>query len=73
MQLSDMSKAIAGGITGALLALVARYGYKADGPTISLVSAVVTAVIGYAVGHVGVYLAPANTVSPPTPPSTPPA
>lgn len=60
MDLSTMSKAIAGGIVAAVVALAARYGFKADAPTITAVGVIITAVVGYVVGHVVTYLAPAN-------------
>ena len=60
MDLSTISKAIAGGLVGLVVALGARYGFHASVGTVSTLSIVVTAVVGYVVGHVAVYLAPAN-------------
>lgn len=61
MDLSSISKAIAGGVVGLIVALVARYGFQADAPTISAIGVIVTAIVGYGVGHIAVFLAPANT------------
>lgn len=60
MNLSAVNKAIAGGIVGLIVALVARFGWQPDAPTLSAISVIVTAVVGYVVGHVAVYLAPSN-------------
>lgn len=60
MDLSTVSKAIAGGVVSALVALAARYGWQPHAETVTLLGAVVTAVVGYVVGHVVVYLSPAN-------------
>lgn len=58
--LSTVSKAIGAGIAGAIVALAARYGFNADAPTVSAIGVIVTAVVGYVVGHVVTYLSPAN-------------
>lgn len=62
MDLSTISKAIAGGVVSALVALAARYGFHPHAETITAVGAVVTVVVGYIAGHVVVYLSPANKV-----------
>lgn len=62
MDISTISKAIAGGIVGLAVALAARFGFQPDGPTVSALGVVVTAVVGYAVGHIVVYMAPKNKV-----------
>lgn len=56
----NISKAIAAGIVGAIIAVAARYGLHANGPTISAVGVIVTAVVGYVIAHIVTYLAPAN-------------
>lgn len=60
MNLSTISKAIAGGVTGAILAVAAHYGWQPHAETVTALGVVVTAVVGYVVGHVAVYLAPKN-------------
>lgn len=60
MNLSSMSKAIAGGIVSALVAEAARFGFHPKAATVSAVSVIVTAVVAYVAGHVVVYLSPAN-------------
>lgn len=58
--LTTITKAIAGGIVGAIVAIAARYGFHANAPTVSALGVIVTALVGYVAGHVIVYLAPAN-------------
>jgi hypothetical protein len=60
MDLSTISKAIAGGVVSALVALGARYGFHASGETVTALGIVVTALVGYGLGHVVVYFAPRN-------------
>jgi hypothetical protein len=60
MDLSTVSKAIAGGITGAVVAVLAHYGFQPHAETITALGVVVTALVGYVVGHIAVYFAPAN-------------
>lgn len=60
MDLSSVSKAIAGGIVGLVVAEVARYGFQPDPAQLTLLSGLVTALVGYGVGHLAVYLAPKN-------------
>lgn len=62
MDLSTISKAIAGGLVGLVVALVARYGWQINPVNLSALGVLVTAVVGYAVGHVAVYFAPKNNV-----------
>lgn len=62
MNLSTISKAIAGGLISALVAVAAHYGWQPNGETVTAVGVLVTAVVGYVVGHVAVYLAPKNAV-----------
>ncbi len=57
---STISKAIAGGTVSALVALAARYGFQPHPETVTAVGAILTVLIGYIVGHVVVYLSPAN-------------
>lgn len=58
--MSDQSKAIAGGVVSVIVALAARYGFAADPATVSALTVLLTAVVAYLVGHIAVYLAPAN-------------
>jgi hypothetical protein len=60
MDLQSISKAIAGGLVGAVLTVLAHYGFQPSGATVTALGVVVTAVVGYVVGHIVVYLAPAN-------------
>jgi len=60
MNLSAISKAIAGGLVGLIVAEAARYGFHAGAEVITALGVIVTGVVGYVVGHVAVYLAPAN-------------
>lgn len=60
MDLSPIYKAVAGGVAGAIVALAARYGFHASPDVVNAVSVIVTAAFGYAVGHLTVFLAPAN-------------
>lgn len=60
MDLTQISKAIAGGLVGLIVALAARYGFQPDAPTVTLLGVVVTALVGYLVGHVAVFVAPKN-------------
>lgn len=58
--LATISKAVAGGIVAALVALAARYGFQPDAPTVTALGVVLTALVGYVAGHVVVFLAPKN-------------
>lgn len=62
MDLSTVSKAIAGGLVTALVAELAHFGFQPDAPTVTALGVIVTAVVGYVVGHVVVFLAPRNKV-----------
>lgn len=57
---STISKAIAGGIVGLVVSLAARYGWQPDAPTVTALGVIVTAVVGYVVGHLAVFFAPKN-------------
>lgn len=61
-ELNTVSKAVAGGLVGLVVALVGRFGWQPDAPTISALGVVVTALIGYLFGHLAVYFAPKNKV-----------
>lgn len=63
IDLATMVKAIAGGIVGLVIAEAARFGFKADGPTVTALGVIVTGLVGYIVGHVVVYFAPKNKVA----------
>lgn len=56
----SVSKAIAGGLVGLVVALVARFGWQPDAPTMSAIDVLITALVGYVIGHVSVYFSPAN-------------
>lgn len=58
--LQTISKAIAGGVVGLIVALAARYGFHPNAPTVSALGVLVTGLVGYIAGHIVVYLAPAN-------------
>lgn len=60
MNLSNISKAIAGGLVGIIVAEAAHFGWQPDGPTLDALSVIITGIVGYAVGHVVVYFAPRN-------------
>lgn len=60
MDLSAISKAIGGGIAGALIALAAHFGFQPDAPTATALAVLTTAVSGYIIGHLVVFFAPAN-------------
>lgn len=60
MNLSEISKAIAGGLAGLIIAEAARFGFQPDAPTKSAIAVLVTAVVGYLIGHIVVYLSPKN-------------
>lgn len=57
---APISKAIAGGIVTAIVAEAARYGFQAAPEVVTAVGVILTAGVGYVVGHLVVYLAPAN-------------
>ncbi len=64
---SEISKAIAGGLVGAVLTTLAHYGLQPKGSTVTAIGVIVTAVVGYVVGHIAVYLAPPNQSKPTSP------
>lgn len=57
-----INKAIAAGLTSAIVALVAHYGINPNPDTISALGVLLTALVGYVAGHLLVFLAPANKV-----------
>jgi hypothetical protein len=60
LDVASMSKAIAGGLVSLLIAELARFGFNPDGDTLTAIGVIVTGVVAYLVGHLVVYLAPAN-------------
>jgi hypothetical protein len=60
MNLSSVSKAIAGGVITAVMAELAKFGFQPKGASASALSVIITAVVAYVVGHVAVYFAPSN-------------
>lgn len=52
---TEYDKAIAGGIATAVVALLARFGFHASPEQITAIGVLVTAVVGYVVGHLAVY------------------
>lgn len=60
MNLSTVNKAIAGGIVSAIVAVAAHYGWQPQAETVTALGVIVTAAVGYVVGHVAVYVAPKN-------------
>lgn len=65
MNLSSISKAIAGGIVAAIIAELARFGFHPGKQTVTTLNVVVTAAISYVAGHLVVYFAPKNQDPPP--------
>ena len=61
--LQTVSKAIAGAIVGAIIALAARFGFNTDETTANALDVIVTIILGTATGYVGVYLAHKNKES----------
>lgn len=60
VNVSEFSKAIGGGAAGLIIAELARFGFQPDAPTRTALGVLVTAVVGYVVGHVVVYFSPKN-------------
>lgn len=60
MNLSAVSKAIAGALVAALVGLAARYGFHADKTVVDAVDVIVTTIVSGVVGYLGVYFAPKN-------------
>lgn len=60
MDLATISKAIAAGLTAALVGVLARYGFQPKAETVTAAGVIVTALVSYLVGHIVVYLAPKN-------------
>ena len=67
MDFSNINKAVAGGIVGLIVAEAARYGWQIDPVKASALGVLVTAAVGYVVGHVLVFVAPKNKVKPVVP------
>jgi len=62
MNLSAISKAIAGGLVAVLVGEAARYGFQPSNEVVTAVGVIVTALVSYVVGHAAVYFAPKNKV-----------
>jgi hypothetical protein len=62
MDLSPLYKAIAGGAVTAVVAELAHFGFQPNASTVTALGVIVTAVVGYVIGHVVVYFAPRNKV-----------
>lgn len=60
MNLSPVSKAIAGALTAALVALLAKYSVVLAPEVNDAVGVLVYTLVAAAIGYVGVYLAPKN-------------
>lgn len=60
MNLAPVSKAIAGAIVTALVALLAKYSIVLDPEVSSAVGVIVYAVVAAVIGYIGVYFAPKN-------------
>ncbi|GAP53535.1 hypothetical protein AHiyo6_01000 [Arthrobacter sp. Hiyo6] len=58
--LAPISKAVAGGLVTAVVAEFARFGLTFAPATTDAINVIATAVIAYAIGHVVVFLSPAN-------------
>lgn len=58
--LKTVSKALAGALVSAVVALAARYGFNADQTTQDALEVIVTAILGAVIGFIGVYVAPKN-------------
>lgn len=55
MELTPFDKAIAGGIVTALVGEAARFGFHPQATTVTAAGVIVTAVVGYVLGHAAVY------------------
>lgn len=60
LNLSSVSKAVAGGLVTMVVALLSKYGVHPSGEVVSALGVILTAVVGYAMGHAAVYFAPKN-------------
>lgn len=60
MNLSSISKAVAGGLVTLVVSFVAHYGWTLSPVIHDAVSSISLAVVSYVVGHLVVYLAPKN-------------
>jgi hypothetical protein len=53
--LTPFDKAIIGGLTSAVLALAARYGFQPNGEQVTLLGVLLTALVPYIITHAAVY------------------
>lgn len=60
MQLSNVSKAIAGAVVATLIALLAKYNVVLDVEQSAAVTVLINGVIAAVLGYVAVYFAPKN-------------
>jgi hypothetical protein len=60
LQISQISKAVAGGLIGLVIAEAARYGFSFNPVYTDAVGVIITGLVGYVVAHLAVYFAPAN-------------
>jgi hypothetical protein len=60
MDLSPISKAIAGGLVTLVVSFVAHYGWTLSPVVHDAVASISLAAVSYLVGHIVVYLAPKN-------------
>ncbi|QNK82610.1 hypothetical protein [Nakamurella sp. PAMC28650] len=59
--MSSISKAIAAGLIGLVIAEASRYGFHVAPVYTDAGGVIVTGLVGYVVAHLAVYFAPANT------------
>lgn len=64
MNLSSYAKAISGGLTTAIVSELARFGFHPKGASVSAAGVIVTAVVGYVLGHVVVWFTPNKAKTP---------
>lgn len=60
--LAPVYKAVAAGVVTAVVAELARYGFRPGPDVVTALGVVTTAIVGYVAGHVVVYFSPANKV-----------
>lgn len=60
MDLSTISKAVAGGLSALVIAELAKYGFHPSEAVTNALGVLETALVSYLFGHVVVYLAPKN-------------
>lgn len=61
MDLSSVSKAIAGGLAAVVISYFARHGVNLSPVVTDAGNTLLVALVSYAVGHLAVYFAPKNT------------